>query len=94
MMKDFQSKGLFGARDVHKKILDIFYPKYDEKDIRHSRIAELSKDSHYKTLSFLEGINSNQMFEGIQLGRIRLQIKNHLSKEIKEIDSLVKQIIG
>jgi hypothetical protein len=94
MMKDFQSRGLFGARDVHKKILDIFYPKYDEKDLRHSRIAELSKDSHYKVLSFVEGINSNQVIEGIQLGRIRLQIKNHLSKEIKEIDNLVKQIIG
>lgn len=94
MMKDFQSKGLFGARDVHKKILDIYYPKYDEKELRHTRIAEISKDSHYRAMSFLERINSNQVIEGIQLGRIRLQIKNHLSKEIKEIDNLVKQIIG
>jgi hypothetical protein len=26
-MKDFQAKGLFGARHVHKKILDIYFPK-------------------------------------------------------------------
>ena len=32
LMKDFQSKGLFGARDVHKKILDVYFPKFDEND--------------------------------------------------------------
>ncbi len=31
MMKDFQSKGLFGARDVHKKILDIYFPEISTK---------------------------------------------------------------
>lgn len=25
MMKDFQSRDLFGARDIHKKILDIYF---------------------------------------------------------------------
>ena len=94
MMKDFQSRGLFGARDVSKKILDIYYPKFDEKDERHLRIAELSKAAHETVSIFLKGINPDKKVEGIHLGKIRLDIKSHLTKEMKEIDKLVKQIIG
>lgn len=94
MMKDFQTKGLFGARDVHKKILDIYYPKFDGTDQKHLRIAELSEAAHQTVSTFLETINPNKKVEGLQLGKIRLEIKKHLSKEMKEIDDLVKQIIG
>lgn len=94
MMKDFQTKGLFGARDVHKKILDIYYPKFDEKDEKHLRIAELSKTAHETVLIFLKGIHPDKKVEGIHLGKIRLDIKSYLSKEMKEIDKLVKQIIA
>jgi hypothetical protein len=54
LMKDFKSKGLFGARDVHKKILDIYYPRFDKNDEVHLRLAELSKEAHEKTGKFLE----------------------------------------
>ena len=94
MMKDFQARGLFGARHVHKKILDIYYPKFDDKDEVHLRLAELSKEAHEKVSAFLKGINPDQKIKGIHLGKIRLDIKNHLSKEMKEIDKMVKQIIG
>lgn len=94
MMKDFQSKGLFGARDVHKKILDIYYPKFDDTEKKHLRIAELSEAAHKTVSTFLETLNPDKKVEGLQLGRIRLEIKKHLSKEMKEIDDLVKQIIG
>ena len=94
MMKDFQARGLFGARHVHKKILDIYYPKFDEKDSTHLRIAELSKAAHETVSTFLKTINPDKKVEGIHLGKIRLDIKSHLSKEMKEIDKLVKQIIG
>ncbi len=94
MMKDFQTKGLFGARDVHKRILDIYYPKFDAKDDKHLRIAELSKAAHETVSTFLKTINPDKKVEGLQLGKIRLDIKSHLSKEMKEIDKLVKQIIG
>jgi len=93
MMKDFQSKGLFGARDVHKKILDIYYPLFDEKDEKHLQLAELSKTAHKVVTKFLEEISLNHKIEGIHLGKIRLEIKKYLNNEIKEIDKLVKQII-
>jgi len=94
MMKDFQTKGLFGARDVHKKILDIYYPKFDDKNATHLRIAELSKVAHETVSTFLKSINPDKKVEGLRLGKIRLEIKSHLNKEMKEIDKLVKQIIA
>ncbi len=93
MMKDFQTKGLFGARDVHKKILDIYYPKFDEKNKAHLRIAELSEAAHKTVSTFLKTIDTTKKVEGLQLGKIRLDIKKHLAKEMKEIDELVKEII-
>ncbi|MEK6615449.1 MAG: N-6 DNA methylase [Bacteroidota bacterium] len=94
MMKDFQARGLFGARHVHKKILDIYYPKFDEKDLKHLRIAELSETAHKTVSTFLKTIDKTKKVEGLRLGKIRLDIKKHLSKEMKEIDKIVKQIIG
>lgn len=94
MMKDFQTKGLFGARDVHKKILDVYYPKFDEKNEKHLQLADLSKDAHQKVAEFLKGMDTTKKIEGIHLGKIRLDIKKHLAKEMKAIDKIVKQIIG
>ncbi len=95
MMKDFQTKGLFGARDIHKRILDIYYPKFDEKNDIHLQLSELSKEAHLSVSDFLkDNIDPDQKIEGLHLGRIRLEIKAHLSREMKEIDKLVKQIIG
>lgn len=94
MMKDFQAKGLFGARHVHKKILDIYYPKFDAKNKQHLKLAELSKTAHEKVATFLMTIDKNKKIEGIQLGKIRLDIKTYLGNEMKEIDKLVMKIIG
>lgn len=93
MMKDFQSRGLFGARDVHKKILDIYYPRFDKEDITHIKLAALGKEAHSKVTDFLKGIDPNQKVEGLRLGKIRLQINDHIRQELAEIDGLVKRII-
>jgi hypothetical protein len=94
MMKPFQTQGLFGPRDIHKLILDIYYPKYDSNDSKHICLAYLSKISHAKTSDFLKSIDAVQIIAGLNLGRIRLDIKKHLASEMKEIDEIVKKIIG
>jgi len=93
MMKDFQSRGLYGARDVHKKILDIFYPKFNEQSKVHKQLAELSEQAHKKAKAYLTAKPPKQELSAIHLGRLRLDIKRHLSKELKEIDELVKEVI-
>ena len=54
LMKDFQARGLFGARDVHKKILDIYFPSFDETNEVHLKLAELSETAHKKAAKYLE----------------------------------------
>ncbi|NJD21132.1 MAG: SAM-dependent DNA methyltransferase [Melioribacter sp.] len=93
-MKDFQAKGLFGERHVHKKILDIYFPKYNEEDEQHKRLAELSKTAHQKAAQYLIDNPPQKELTAIHLGRLRVEIKKHLSAEMKEIDKIVKKLIN
>ena len=93
MMKDFQSRGLFGARDVHKKILDVYFPTYDEKNKIHKQLAVLGKEAHEKTKIYLTENPPPQDLSAMHLGRLRLAIKKHLAEEMREIDHLVEKII-
>jgi type I restriction-modification system DNA methylase subunit len=93
MMKDFQAKGLFGARHVHKKILDIYFPKYDEENEKHINLAGLGEEAHKKTSQYLLTNPPKKVLSPMHLGRLRTDIKKHLPTEMKEIDKIVKQLI-
>jgi len=92
-IKDFQSRGLFGARDIHRKILDIYYPRYDENNETHKQLSELSKSAHNKAENWIKENPPQQELTSIHLGRIRTAIKKHLSPELKQIDKLIKTLI-
>jgi hypothetical protein len=94
LIKDFQAKGLFGARHVHKKILGVYFPKFDESNPKHIQLAQSGNQAHEKVKLFLAGIPPIQKVEGTHLGRIRLEIKKHLVKEMKEIDEIVRGIVA
>lgn len=93
MMKDFQSKGLFGARDVHKKILDIYYPKFDKTEKSHLLLSELGKIAHEKTKRYLFENPPKQELSAIHLGKLRVEIKKNLIEELKDIDKIVAKLI-
>lgn len=94
LMKDFQSRGLFGARDVHKKILDIYFPQFDKSNEIHTQLAELSKEAHKKAEKYLIDNPPQKELSATRLGKLRLEIKKHLAAEMKEIDKLVKKVVG
>ncbi len=94
IMKDFQSSGLFGARNIHRKILDIYYPRFDEKDEQHLRLTELSKTAHEKAAQYLKDNVPQKELTATRLGKLRVDIKKHLEVEMREIDKIVKKIIG
>ena len=93
-MKDFQAKGLFGARHVHKKILDIYYPKYDSTNKTQKKLADLSRKAHQKAKVYLEKNPPKKALSAVILGKLRSDIKKHLASEMEEIDGLVKKIIN
>jgi len=92
MMKSFQSRGLFGARDVHKKILDVPFPRFDSKNEKHNLLSALGKACYEKAQNFINSKN-NENFTGLNLGKIRLDIKKHLQNEINQIDTILSEII-
>jgi hypothetical protein len=92
-IKDFQTKGLFGARDVHKRILDIYYPLFDVNEPIHTQLVELSERAHIKTAEYIRHHPPQQELTAIHLGKLRNAIKKHLAKELAEIDKSVKKII-
>jgi len=93
MIKDFQTHGLFGARDVHKKILDVYFPAFDEGNKTHFLLSELSIQAHKKVSTFLQSLKNNSNDSAHSLGKLRLEIKRHLEKEMKEMDKLVRKIM-
>lgn len=93
LMKDFQAKGLFGPRHVHKKILDVYFPKYDSSNKTHQLLVELSTAAHKKTNSYLVENAPSQQLTAKHLGSLRTAIKKHLATELDEIDKLVKKIL-
>lgn len=94
LIKDFQARGLFGARGVEKKILDVYFPRYDESSKVHQQLATLSKACHAKAAQYIQDNPPQQELSAIHLGRLRVAIKKHLAKEMEEIDKLVKKIVG
>lgn len=85
---------MLGARDVHKKILDIYFPKFNEEEETHIRLSELSKAAHKKAAQYIKDNPPQKELTAIHLGRMRVEIKKHLSAEMKEIDKIVKKLIG
>jgi hypothetical protein len=93
MMKDFQSTGLYGERNIHKKILDIYFPRFERKNEIHLKLSELSDDAHQKVASYLLLNPPQDNLTARYLGRLRHDIKQYLSRELSEIDSLVEQLL-
>jgi hypothetical protein len=94
LMKDFQARGLFGARHVSKKILDIYFPRFDESNEIHLQLAKLSETAHEKAAKYLQDNPPQKELTATRLGKLRLDIKKHLAAEMKEIDRLVKKVVG
>lgn len=92
-MRDFQTRGLFGFRDIHKKILDIWFPRFSVVDDRHLRLAEISENCHTKTAQFIREHPPGGALTPRVLGSYRVEIKKHLSVELSAIDDLVLDLI-
>ena len=82
---------------VTKEILDQEKKHEDsdkhEKNKKHIQLAQWSEKAHIKARVFLEGLPKDIEMEGIKLGKTRLELKEYLSEEMKEIDQLVMEIM-
>ena len=73
IIKDFQTRGLFGARDVHTKILDVPLSRYDENNKNHLRVAKLGLACQNSVQKY---ISSNEIDKkDYNVGKLRLQME-------------------
>ena len=87
IIKDFQTTGLFGPRDIHKRILEVPLPFYNARENDHKLLAEMGKKCEKKVTGFLSSLGD------YNVGTLRMQVRSLLSHEWKEIDGILKKLI-
>jgi hypothetical protein len=91
LIKPMQSRGQWGPRDIHKKVLDLPIPQFDPAQAEHQRLAELGKACSERVAAWLAagGPGKTQ-----SIGRLRRLVREMLKEELAEIDECTTQILG
>lgn len=85
-----QSRGLWGPRDIHKKVLELSIPKFDVRHPTHQQLAELGKECTAKVKHWLASGGAGKI---TSIGKLRGMVREMLKHELKEIDGLVGKIL-
>ncbi|MDZ7331081.1 MAG: N-6 DNA methylase [candidate division KSB1 bacterium] len=90
MIKPMQSRGLWGARHIHKKVLELPIPQFDASHSVHIQLAELGEQCTEKVSLWLKTGEAHAIRN---IGVLRRKVREMLSEQLKEIDELVKKIL-
>nr|MDP2190231.1 N-6 DNA methylase [Rhodoferax sp.] len=90
-IKQFQSRGLFGPRDVHKKILELPWPEFSRNRPSHRRLIELGRSASQAVQGIL-GTQQDLELDPRTLGRLRSSIRREIAGLMGQIDALVEAI--
>jgi len=89
LLKPMQSRGLWGPRDIHKKVLEIAIPQYNPSDDNHQALSKLGEECAQKVEQL-----PPQHAKSRSIGHTRRLIKAGLKEELTQIDEIVKRILG
>jgi len=90
LLKPLQSRGLWGPRDIHKKVLELPIPQFDAENPRHRQLAELGQACIAKVKQW---VNSGGPGSIRSIGKLRGMVRKMLREELKEIDGVVEGIL-
>ncbi len=90
-LKPAQAKGLWGARHICKKVLDLPIPRFDPKRKEHLRLAEIGEACAKRVEQWVASGGPGQIKS---IGLLRQKVRQMLSGELAEIDSIVKPMLG
>jgi len=90
-IKDFQSQGLFGERDIHKLIVMLPLPAYNNKNEDHVAVAELGR-SCARLAQGMARSRGWAAMDARSLGMARKSVRNRLAIELSRIDELLAKI--
>jgi len=87
VIKPYQPRGAWGERHVSRTPFEVVpIPKFNSRDQKHRRLAELSKECHEKVKKL--------KLQGKNIGFLRNKVREHLATELTEIDRLVREILS
>jgi len=96
LIKPMQARGLWGPRDIHKKVWELPIPQFNSGDKMHLRLAKLAEACAQKVKRMVPGLKKS--FEGVRgprvIGRVRTAVRDALKAELTEIDGIVKHILN
>jgi hypothetical protein len=87
-IKEFQSRGLFGPRDIHKLVVKLSFPKFQKGEARHEELSILGSKCASLALNFVRNAKVDDL-EARALGAVRARLKEQLNTELEQIDDLV-----
>jgi hypothetical protein len=88
-IKPFQTRGLFGERDISKRPFRFPIPCYDASLTSHRRLAELGQKCHQRVAEVLPSLLPK--YKGS--GPLRTRLREVLQDNLKTIDWHVKRIL-
>jgi len=88
LIKPMQARGLWGPRDIHKKVWELPIPQFKEGNRKHVYLAELAEACESKVKEMLPVLK-----DAGSIGRARAAVRQALAKELAEIDSLVRHLL-
>jgi hypothetical protein len=88
-IKPFQSRGLLGERDIHKKVLGLPIPAFDAADPKHCELATLSARAAEAASRELPGVAHVK-----SLGKRRALIREALASILTEVDAIVRTMLS
>jgi hypothetical protein len=96
LIKPMQARGLWGPRDIHKKVWELPIPQFDSGDKMHLRLAKIAEACAAKVKGMVPGLGKS--FEGVRgprlIGRVRTAVREALNEELTEIDGIVAHILN
>jgi hypothetical protein len=97
-LKYIQTPGLFGVRNIHKKVLELPIPQFDKSNKSHQRLAELGKKASEKAQQKLKEIlekeyKNLECLKPQHVARIRKEIREEIKNELEEIDEIAEKIL-
>jgi hypothetical protein len=89
-IKAAQARGLWGARHVHKKVLDLPIPRFDPGSKDHMALAEIGESCTQRVRKW---IASGGPGTTRSTGVLRRRVREMLEEELAEIDDIVKPML-
>jgi len=90
-IKPFQSMGLLGERDIHKKLLELPIPLFSSKDPKHRRLSKFGGEARLKAE---DSVRSPHFPCRSSIARQRRFVRDALCEEMSEIDRLVQILLS